>query len=371
MNTDASPTPPAMTQTFTRCPGCATVFRVSAAQLALREGQVRCGHCRAVFDANDHRVALDASRPDDDYHDELAAGRPTVTLRSAEALQPVAAKPVAHDAADTHDGDAQRDASTAPASGAAAVPAIAGHTPTVPAITGDAPIVPATAGDPASIAATTGESASIAATTGETVNVSAIAGMQASQPAPAIDAAKAPIAIEDAGPRPPRGEWKPRRSLRERPALLYAGAVVLLLGALGAQALFEYRDALAAHAPFTRPILAALCAPIGCSVSPLRDAGALSIDASDLRADPAHRGLLELSATIRNRAPYPIAWPYLELTLTDPSDHVVARRAFEPGDYAAADIRQGIAGNGEQVVTLVLDASATLQAGYRLYLFYP
>jgi hypothetical protein len=289
-----------------------------------------------------------------------------VTLRSAEALQPVAAKPVAakpvaHDAADTDDGDAQRDASTAPASGAASVPAIAGDTPTVPAITGDAPIVPATAGDPASIAASTGE----------TVNVPAMAGMQASQPAPAIDAAKAPIAIEDAGPRPPRGEWKPRRSLRERPALLYAGAVVLLLGALGAQALFEYRDALAAHAPFTRPILAALCAPIGCSVSPLRDAGALSIDASDLRADPAHRGLLELSATIRNRAPYPIAWPYLELTLTDPSDHVVARRAFEPGDYAAADIRQGIAGNGEQVVTLVLDASATLQAGYRLYLFYP
>jgi predicted Zn finger-like uncharacterized protein len=41
---------------YTRCPGCRTVFRVTTVQLALREGQVRCGQCRAVFDANDHLV---------------------------------------------------------------------------------------------------------------------------------------------------------------------------------------------------------------------------------------------------------------------------------------------------------------------------
>src|SRR5512132_1054820 len=48
---------------FTRCPGCSTVFRVTAAQLALREGQVRCGRCRAVFDANAEHVSLDATPP--------------------------------------------------------------------------------------------------------------------------------------------------------------------------------------------------------------------------------------------------------------------------------------------------------------------
>jgi hypothetical protein len=31
----------------------------------------------------------------------------------------------------------------------------------------------------------------------------------------------------------------------------------------------------------------------------------------------------------------------------------------------------GIAANGEAVVRLFIDASATSQAGYRLYLFYP
>jgi predicted Zn finger-like uncharacterized protein len=34
----------------TRCPGCATAFRVLPGQLAARNGQVRCGKCNEVFD---------------------------------------------------------------------------------------------------------------------------------------------------------------------------------------------------------------------------------------------------------------------------------------------------------------------------------
>jgi hypothetical protein len=108
-------------------------------------------------------------------------------------------------------------------------------------------------------------------------------------------------------------------------------------------------------------------------VGPLRDSAALSIEASDLQADPAHRGLLQLSATIRNRAMYAIAYPHLELTLTDASDQVVVRRAFAPGDYigGTASASAGIPANGEKLVRLFIDASATAQAGYRVYLFYP
>jgi predicted Zn finger-like uncharacterized protein len=39
----------------TRCPNCATAFRVSDPQLAARSGQVRCGRCGNIFDA---RAAL-------------------------------------------------------------------------------------------------------------------------------------------------------------------------------------------------------------------------------------------------------------------------------------------------------------------------
>src|SRR6267378_4224622 len=36
---------------ITRCPACATAFRVTEPQLRARAGQVRCGRCGALFDA--------------------------------------------------------------------------------------------------------------------------------------------------------------------------------------------------------------------------------------------------------------------------------------------------------------------------------
>jgi len=36
----------------TRCPSCATAFRVLPEQLSVRNGQVRCGKCATVFDGN-------------------------------------------------------------------------------------------------------------------------------------------------------------------------------------------------------------------------------------------------------------------------------------------------------------------------------
>ncbi len=36
---------------ITRCPACATAFRVTESQLRARGGQVRCGRCGALFDA--------------------------------------------------------------------------------------------------------------------------------------------------------------------------------------------------------------------------------------------------------------------------------------------------------------------------------
>lgn len=38
----------------TQCPHCRTVFRIAQEQLNAADGQVRCGQCRAVFDARQH-----------------------------------------------------------------------------------------------------------------------------------------------------------------------------------------------------------------------------------------------------------------------------------------------------------------------------
>lgn len=47
---------PVSTPMVTRCPKCATAFRITAAQLQSAKGAVRCGSCLHVFKAQDHLV---------------------------------------------------------------------------------------------------------------------------------------------------------------------------------------------------------------------------------------------------------------------------------------------------------------------------
>jgi len=273
---------------YTRCPGCKTIFRVTPQQLLLKMGQVRCGHCRTVFDGNAHLVSLAPQARQDDADEDQ--GPPTVTLRSARALRPV-----------------------------------------------DEP-----SHSPAIHAASKHPSVS-----------------------PAMPAATSSAEWEN------RFAWdKPRE--RKRNAWLATGAVLLAFVLVG-QAVWHFRDAIVAHFPATRAALVRACAFAGCAIRPLRDVAALSIESSDLQADAAHRGLLILAANVRNRATYAIAYPHLELTLTDAADQPVVRRAFAPAEYAGGtvDVGRGILGGSEMPIKMFIDASATSQAGYRLYLFYP
>jgi predicted Zn finger-like uncharacterized protein len=41
---------------LTRCPGCATTFRVTPEQVKARHGRVRCGRCQHVFDAIEYLI---------------------------------------------------------------------------------------------------------------------------------------------------------------------------------------------------------------------------------------------------------------------------------------------------------------------------
>ncbi len=277
---------------YTRCPGCHTVFRVTPQQLAMRGGQVRCGHCKTVFDGVAEEISL-APQPQavarNDAYDEAALGPPTVTLRSAQALHPAAGEPES--------------------------------------------ATPAAAAEPA-----------------------------------ADDEEITEIAYEE------RFAWaKPRKPRRAN--AFYAGAIPVLVVALAAQLLFHYRDAVAAHWPAAKPVLVRACDLAGCAIRPLRDLAMryLSIDASDLQADPAHKGLLVLTASVRSHTAWALAYPHLEFTLTDASNATVVRRVLAPSDYAGgtAEVANGIPPGGEVAIKLFIDASATTQAGYLLYLFYP
>jgi predicted Zn finger-like uncharacterized protein len=282
---------------FTRCPSCKTIYRVTSAQLAMRAGQVRCGHCHAVFDGVAQLLSLAPKPREEPEFDEEALGPPTVTLRNEHALEP----------APRADERGEAD----------------------------------------------GESA--------------------------VDTAFAETEPSDAEANyAARFAWQEKKTRRVVPGWLYAASVPVLLIALAAQALFHYHDAVAAWWPATKPALIRFCAAAGCEVRPLRDRDPLVVEGSELQADPAHRGLLILTATIRNHAPYPLAYPHLELTLTDvqrqtQQDIVVVRRVFTPQEYLSGtvDLASGIPGNGELNIKLFIDASATTQAGYQVYAFYP
>jgi hypothetical protein len=144
------------------------------------------------------------------------------------------------------------------------------------------------------------------------------------------------------------------------------------------QAAFHFRDAIAANWPGTKPWWAKVCVVARCAIRPLNDVHALTIDASDLQRDPAHQGLLVLTATLRNRAQYAIGYPYLELSLTGAQEGsgkipTVARRVLAPADYAGGttDLGAGMSPDGEFLVKVFIDASSTTQEGYLLWPFYP
>jgi predicted Zn finger-like uncharacterized protein len=349
---------------YTRCPGCRTIFRVTDEQLALRGGQVRCGHCKHVFDGHAGRISL-APKPRDDapFHDEARYGPPTITLRSGHSLLPVpgpassVAEPVP---APGHASATAASAAEAPAAliGLSTEPLSAGAP--LPAVDAPPSAEPAAPED-----VDAGNEPAAASHTG---------AARSAQPEGALPegVAPAPARVADADyenrfTRPRGGRIG---DVLGRVAVLAAPLLLLLLIA---QAAFHFRDALAAHIPATKPLLVRACAVVGCSVGPLHEAAGLSIDASDLQADPAHRGLLMLTATLRNRSGVDLAYPHLELTLTDAQEQVVVRRVILPAEYVGGggDLNAGIPGNAEVPVKLFIDASATTQAGYQLYAFYP
>jgi hypothetical protein len=83
-----------------------------------------------------------------------------------------------------------------------------------------------------------------------------------------------------------------------------------------------------------------------------------------------------LNAVIRNKAPFPQAYPALQFALTDDAGRPVTSRVLTPRDYleagkAPALIGKGIEPGGDAAVTIHLDTSRTRASGYRLELFYP
>jgi len=154
---------------------------------------------------------------------------------------------------------------------------------------------------------------------------------------------------------------------------IWVGGSVLLFSCLLLQIIYLLRAEIAARLPGTKPALVEMCALINCTIPLPHKIELLSIESSGLEADPTDASIITLHALLRNRANFPLAYPHIELTLTDTQDSPLARRSFTPADYliSVENQQQGFPANREATIKLHLNTTDLKPAGYRLFLFYP
>lgn len=300
----------------TTCPHCATSFNVTPEVLRSRNGRVRCGKCKQIFNGLLSLTTLDAFHP---APGALASGLPQA------AAQPPPAAPARI------------------------------HWPPLPGVP-EVPIPPM----PLEI---------VAAASRAYLPSDATENKELQPALPALVRAPAAFHTGDTKDIHDADEVAPAPQHGARGLWAFAAALALLV--LAGQVLYRYRSELAAHLPAVKPYLAQLCAWAECSVPPLQQPTALNIEASDLQVvDPSRPHIVQLTATLRNRAAIDVGYPALDLVLTDNREHALARRVFVPADYVKSTnaAQSVIAANAEITVRIDMDTSGLPAAGFRLNL---
>lgn len=112
----------------------------------------------------------------------------------------------------------------------------------------------------------------------------------------------------------------------------------LRFGLLGLSLLLLAQVILADHArlaghPTWRPWLEAACSRLACALPPWREPGAFVMLSREFQPHPANPQFLLVTASFRNDARWPQAWPVLELALSDLDGQAIGLRRFQPVEY--------------------------------------
>ena len=160
-------------------------------------------------------------------------------------------------------------------------------------------------------------------------------------------------------------------ALWQRPhvRMALAGVSTLLGLLLAAQAALQHRDVIAARWPQASPLLASLCAPLGCRVEPLRRLDSLAVESSGLTQLDSP-SLYRLQVALRNRDTLPLLAPALDVTLTDSRGEVVARKVLSQRDFGSPAPTM-VAAGAELPLQVVLDTGERRISGYSIEIFYP
>lgn len=384
----------------TRCPACATVFRVVQDQLRVSEGWVRCGRCGEVFNAGLALVNLDGTprqappppsptppaptapppRPAVAEPATPAAapsGTPTTGLVRTRSETPLAFIEPQPDFEPTQPPPAHDLHPTSRALNARGEPEFVVSDYEPPSV--------ARAGDPSDdeLDRIDLESLSRRAMLAQEAAAAAAAAPVAPPPPEAPRAAPPPPIVEPvesqatdgdfmlSAPMPPSFVQTADRAARwQQPGMRRALWFVSALGvlALCAQVAIEYRAVAVARWPALRPALTQVCQVAGCSVDSLRQIESLAVESSGLvRIDGT--ALYRLSVVLRNKAALELAAPSFDLSLTDAQGKLIARRVLSLADLGVA--ARTLAAGSELPVQAAVGVGDRPVAGYTVEIFYP
>ena len=326
----------------TRCYSCGTVFRVVQDQLKVSEGWVRCGRCNEVFNALEALFDLERDTPPEWTPREAPPAVPSATAPSLHHASPAVDVNVGHDGGvDVDVGDRADDDEFAQ-------PIYRRETDSTPAMRVDerdrldfpdarfesepAPEEPLENKDGVSILLPLGEDAVV----------------------PDVEFVR----------------HAQRRARWESPLARIGLSLVGTLLAVGLllQAAHHFRDSVAARWPDAKPALLAWCGVVGCTIQAPRHIEEIAVDSTALTRVENADGF-RLAVTLRNRASTALAIPAVDLSLTDPSGLLVARRMLTPSDFRVGTAT--IAAGAELPLQLVLSTGNTRVTGYTVEIFYP
>lgn len=385
----------------TKCPQCGALFRVVADQLKLRGGLVRCGQCRAVFDAIGSLTyvddaALAQTRTITALTQPLPAPPPSSSARASrtEPTTPTRRTPRTRPAPANTSPSKQalgpattlRIAPTAPATLANASLRRSAPLPTASpdrherddeakrhsrskrerAIQEEAEAV---LGVPTLIAPGGRERVDVSSIVDdiEVIELAALPGETEARPA---QPTRVPVAEEE-----PEFIRADKSRARRGFSIIFGGGSVLLAALIALQLAVIFRAELLARIPQARNALVQLCGVFGCAVGWPTQVDQLAVIGSELQTIPG-TDVLELTAVIRNRAGFRQALPAVEVTLTDSLNRPIARKVFTPADYLAAAgepssrIEDGLGSGSDYTIRLFFEARGVQAAGFLVYPFF-
>jgi len=322
----------------TRCTSCGTVFRVVQDQLKVSEGWVRCGRCNEVFNALEGLFDLERDTPPEGtpaHSGDIAVAGAGFAAEAPWNADGFVAEPDPNlvDKLDTRlFGTRRADSESTPA---AHVRARDRHE------FSDAQFNPEWVADDE--------------------DPSQVGALFSPAPAEAEQ-------VDKPAPEFVRRAQREERWQGSTARLVLSCLSLVFLACLALQAAHHFRDLTAARWPALKPALAAWCGAVGCRIEAPRRIEDISVENTAL-ARVGTADSFRLSVALRNRGTIGLALPSIELSLTDASGLLVARKALTPRDFEASS--NLLAAGAEIPLQLLLSAGSPRVSGYTVEIFYP